>query len=116
MTSPMRISNDFVIWGPSVTSGIAVQNAIHALYYLPPQYTLILPKPTATEKAAYDQVLSILAHDHLSKRVQFSDKQVEAVYHAVVVSCKEDARPGYIFGSTPEALASAILDAARAVT
>lgn len=116
MTSLMSMSNEFVIWGPAVTSGSAVLNAIHALYYLPQQYRLILPKATPAEKASYEQVLSLIQRDHLDKRVTFSDKQIEAAYQAVIVANEADALPGYIFGSTPEGLASAILDAARAVT
>jgi len=115
MTSLMSMSNEFVIWGPSVTSENVVLNAIHALYYLPQQYRLILPKATPAEKTSYERVLSLIQRDQLGERVTFSDKQIEAAYQAVIVAKEADALPGYIFGNTPESLASAILDAARAV-
>jgi len=107
------VTDDFVIWGPSVASANAL-NAVHALYYLPRQYKLILPTATAEEQASYDRILSLIRRDGLDGRVQFTNKQVEADRHAVITPTKTENHLGHIFGHSPEELASAILDAARA--
>jgi hypothetical protein len=107
-------SNDFVIWGPSVISGDAVLNAVHALYYLPEQYKLVLPPALPEQKEQYQQVCDFIERDNLTGRVHFTDKLVAARRQAIIVTDPEDRRPGSIYGgSSPEALASAILNAYR---
>jgi hypothetical protein len=114
MAALVTASNDFVIWGPSVNSGTVALNAVHAMYYLPQSYKLVLPT-ASPEEPSYKKVTSLIKHFGLGERVQFSNKQVEASKHAVIARDETDNHQGYISGETPEALASAILNAARAV-
>ena len=112
------LGNDFVIWGPSgwgpsSAGELPILNAVHALYYLPSYYKLMLPAALPRHKAVYEKVLSLIRRDHLTGRVQFTDKQVAARRQAIIVADERDKRPGSIFGSSPEALASAILRAYR---
>jgi hypothetical protein len=106
-------SSDFIIWGPSLDNAQAVLNIVHALYYLPEHYKLVLPEATLAQQEAYEQVRALISVDNLDDRVRFTDKSVTAGRQAVVVSDPQDRRPGGIFGSTPEALASEVLRLSR---
>ncbi|HSW98297.1 MAG TPA: hypothetical protein VLF71_00500 [Candidatus Saccharimonadales bacterium] len=112
-TTSNTTGNDFVIWGPSVTNELPILNAVHALYYLPGRYKLVLPAALPGHKEVYSKVLSLIRRDHLAGRVQFTDKLVAAQRQAIIVADEHDKRPGSIFGDSPEALASAILRAYR---
>jgi hypothetical protein len=107
-------SNDFVIWGPPVNSITVALNAVHALYYLPDQYKLVMPAADPDQIVPYERVKALIKIDNLEDRVHFTDKLVAARRQAVIVTDPGDKRPGSIYGSTPEALASAILNAYRA--
>jgi hypothetical protein len=107
-------SNDFIIWGPAVSVGAAALNAVHALYYLPSRFKLMLPAARPEDKDSYQQVESLISRDGLEDRVTFTAKQVDAAWQAVIVADADDHCPGHIFARSPEALASAILDVSRA--
>lgn len=106
-----RRTRDVFILGPSVTSGDAALNAVHALYYLPRRFKLLLPKVLPEEKAQYNTVLSLVRHYDFTGRVQFGGSG-RAPRKAFIVA-EEDDMGGHITGDTPEALASAILTASR---
>jgi hypothetical protein len=112
MAAPLPSSSDFVIWGPSVDSDL-VMNVVRALRYLPPQYKLVLPTASSEEQDAYGKVVSLIRHDGLDGRVQFTNKQVEADHHAVIASNVSGGHAGHVFGQTPKALATAILNVGR---
>ena len=113
MATAMATRSDFIIWGPSVSSGTLAVNAVHALYYLPTRFTLVMPTVRPGEQAAYQKIRALIRRDGLAGRVQFTDAMVPARRQAVIARTPQDIRAGHIFGHTPEALASAILNANR---
>ncbi|HSX34090.1 MAG TPA: hypothetical protein VLF62_00410 [Candidatus Saccharimonadales bacterium] len=112
-TAALATCSDFVIWGPSVSSGTLAINAVHALYYLPTRFTLVMPKVRPSEQAAYQKIRRLIRRDGLLGRVKFTDAMVPACRQAIIARTSEDIRSGLIFGHTAEALASAILKADR---
>jgi hypothetical protein len=114
MAASAAVRSDFIIWGPSVSSGSLAVNAVHALYYLPDQFMLVMPRVLASEQVAYMRILALIRRDGLAGRVTFTDSVVPARRQAVIAQTPNDIRAGHIFGHTPEAVASAILRAARA--
>jgi len=109
MAASTAVSSDFIIWGPSVSSGTLAVNAVHALYYLPDQFTLVMPEVRASEQAAYLKILALIRRDGLKGRVIFTNAVISAPRQAIIAQTPDDIRAGYIFGHTPEAIASAIL-------
>lgn len=105
---------DFVILGPAMAPGNRVMEAIHALYFLPENFKLILTDSKTTDQSFYEQVLSLVEHDELSGRVRFSDDRPAADI-TIVASPVDLSTIADVTGESPEALASAILVAARAV-
>lgn len=73
-----------------------------------------MPKARASERAAYMKILALIRRDSLAGRVTFTDSVIPARRQAVIAQTPSDIRAGHIFGHTPEAVASAILRAARA--
>lgn len=113
MAVTLAICNDFVIWGPAVSSGTLAANSVHALYYLPASFTLVMPKVLPNEHVAYAKIRALIRRDGLAGRVRFTDAVVPACRQAIIARTPDDLRAGHIFGHTAEALASAILRADR---
>lgn len=106
-------NDDFVIWGPAVSSGLLALNAVYSLYFLPDRFKLIMPPAMPEEKRDYEKIEAFIAQNGLTRRVLFSDKHYTLSRQLIISTNPDDDRPGYIYGSTPEALASAILRVAR---
>lgn len=107
----IRKHNEFMILGPAMASGAKVLAAVHALYYLPENFKLILTGQA--DQSFYKQVLSLVEHDELGGRVQFGDAKSET--DAIILPNTGMSRsPNAVSGDSPEALASAILNVARA--
>jgi hypothetical protein len=107
-----RSANDFIILGPAMSSGMQVLNAVHALYFLPESFKLVLAGSKNTDQTFLEQVMSLVKRDELSARVRFSDRtrQADAV---ILPNVGMSRRRNAITGDSPEALASAILHVAR---
>jgi hypothetical protein len=103
-------TKDFVIMGPAIASGKRALNAVHALYYLPASYKLVLPQSGADDQASYDEIQSLIHRDELDGRVAFGQT---GTLPTLTVADNDDTMPGQVFGDSPEALASAILNATR---
>lgn len=113
MGSTTTKPQDFVILGPSLASGNSVLEAIHSLYYLPENYKLIFTGATAVDKDFYNQVITLMRHDGVSDRVQFVEQA--SASNAVILPHPRKSRAKHsVAGDSPEALASAILNVARA--
>jgi hypothetical protein len=118
-TAQTATSNTFVIQAPAIMPGNNVLDAVHALYYLPENYKLVFTASAPQDQALYNEVVSLVERDALGERVQFTKdtKSLEnARPNAVIVSeAAQTARQDrQVSGDSPEALASAILDVARA--
>jgi hypothetical protein len=113
MAAQTATKNGFVIWGPSVADSASVLKAVQALKYLPSQFRLILPPVQPHEQASYEKLCGIIRRRGLKARVEFSGKQIDAAWQAVVATENQPTRSGYIFARTPQALASAILSRVR---
>lgn len=113
MPSTLSAQSDFIIWGPSVSAGSLAVNAVHALYFLPSHFTLVMPAIRPGEHEAYQRITSLINRVGLAGRVRFTDKHISAPKHAIIAASPSDSYRGHVFGRTPEALASAILDTAR---
>ena len=105
--------NDFMILGPAMASGDKVLKTIDALYFLPDNFKLILTGSETADQSFFSRVKSQVEHYDLSSRVWFSDDKSDA---DVVVLPQSDTgkSPKSVAGDSPEALASAILNFARA--
>jgi hypothetical protein len=102
-----------MILGPAMTSGAKVLQAIHALYYLPENFKLILTGSQNADQSLYKQAVSLVERDELGARVQFADSPEET--DAVILPNSGMSRNrNSIAGESSEALASAILEMARA--
>jgi hypothetical protein len=105
--------NDFLILGPAMTSGQKVLEAIHALYYLPENFKLILAGSKNSDQSFNKQLLSLVERDGLHDRVRFGGDASDT--QAVILPNTGKSRAANsVTGDSAEALASAILDVARA--
>ena len=103
---------DFVILGPALQRDNKVLEAIHALYFLPDNFKLIFAADTPADQTFYKEAQSLVARNELYGRVQFMAQALSS--NAVIASDKQAAADNIITGDSPEALASAILNLARA--
>ena len=104
-------TNDFIILGPSMGSGGKVLDAVHALYFLPDNFKLILTGRHTVDQSFLDELEALIDRNDLGKRVQFdSDVEVNAI---VLPNPGMSRTRNSITGNSPEALASAILHLAR---
>ena len=104
--------NDFTILGPTMAAGGKVLEAIHALYYLPENFKLILTGSKDADQSFYKQVISLVERDGLGDRVTFGDDTGNT--RAVILPNAGMSRSrNTVSGDSPEALASAILDLSR---
>jgi hypothetical protein len=104
--------NDFMILGPAMGSGSKVLAAVHALYFLPENFKLVLTGSHKADKSFFEQVKSLVEHDDLGSRVAFADAGPKT--DAVILPNTGMSRSrNAVSGDSPEALASAILNIAR---
>jgi hypothetical protein len=111
MAAVSHQTRDFVIQGPTLARGNHVLEAIHALYFLPENFRLVFTGNKQVDQSFYKEVVSLVERDHLNDRVDFSGGANSS--NAVIVS-GESASQNAVSGDSPEALASAILNVARA--
>jgi hypothetical protein len=101
----------FTIMGPQMVRGHAVRNAIDALIYLPESYRLVFAGHPE-DQSFYNEIVELVERYALATRVRF---MYEAGKPDVVVAGDDGViNDKAVSGDTPEALASAILRAARA--
>jgi hypothetical protein len=110
MATATNQSNDFVILGPTLAPGNKVFEAIHALYFLPENYKLVFTGTTPSDNVFYSEVIKLVERDGLADRVSFLSDADNS--DAVIGTSNAE---NTVMGDSPEALASAILDIARAV-
>jgi len=110
MTTATDQSNDFVILGPTLAPGNKVFEAIHALYFLPENYKLVFTGATPIDNVFYSEVIKLVERDGLVDRVSFTP---DASNSDAVIGVSDAQNT--VTGDSPEALASAILNVARAV-
>jgi hypothetical protein len=107
-----KLTDDFMILGPSMSSGGKVLNAVHALYFLPENFKIILTGSENADRSFLDEISSLAKRDKVEHRVRFDSYVDEA--HAVVLPNTGMSRTrNSVAGNSPEALASAILQLAR---
>ncbi|HTH72713.1 MAG TPA: hypothetical protein VL737_05120 [Candidatus Pristimantibacillus sp.] len=101
-----------MILGPVMASGSKVLTAIHALYFLPENFKLILTGSEKADQSFYKELVSLVEHDELGGRVHFGDAsdELDAI---VLPNAGKSRMPNSVAGDSPEALASAILQVAR---
>jgi len=105
-------SDDFMILGPIMTSGNKVLEAIHALYYLPENFKLILTGSDTASQSFFKQVMAQITRDEVGHRVQF-DADTESAQAIILPNTGMSRIRNSVAGDSPEALASAILDLVR---
>ncbi len=103
--------NDFFILGPTLTKGNRVLEAIHSLYYLPENFKLIFAGTAPVDQDLYGEIVDLVQRDELGSRVRFTD---DASASDVVITSRSVNLRNSVTGDSPEAIASAILQAARA--
>jgi hypothetical protein len=107
-----QATSDFIILGPAMASGDKVLHAVHALYFLPENFKLILTGSKNADQSFFDKVQWLIRHNELGHRVVFADGPQDA--HAIILPNTGMARmSGSVAGDSPEALASALLDVFR---
>ncbi len=108
-----RQTSDFMILGPAMASGANVLAAIHSLYFLPENFKLILTGSKDADQSFYKEVVSLVERDGLGHRVTFGDDtgQTRAI---ILPNAGKSRANNAITGDSAEALASAILNLARA--
>lgn len=104
-------TRDFVIQGPTLARGNNVLEAIHALYYLPENFRLVFAGSNHVDQSFYKEVVKLVERDQLNDRVDFTGA---ADHSNAVIVAGTPVSENAVSGDSPEALASAILDVARA--
>jgi hypothetical protein len=113
IATAIRQSNDFVILGPSLGRDGRALEAIHALYFLPENYKLVFTGGPSADQSFYKEALSLVERDELHGRVDFTGQAAGS--NAVIVDGVQKTKAkNAVSGDSPEALASAILNVARA--
>lgn len=105
--------SDFIILGPTMNPGNRVLEAIHALYYLPKRFKLIFTGPAPLDRSFYNQMIDLIERDDLSDRVHFA-AEISEPNAIILPHAKYSRAKNSIAGDSAEALASAILNLARA--
>lgn len=98
--------------GPTMAPGNRVLEAIHALYYLPENFKLILAGNKHADQSFFNEVLTLVRHDGLDHRVSF-DTNADSAQAVILPNIGKSRAMNAITGDSPEALASAILNIAR---
>lgn len=110
MSAQQRIN--FIILGPAMTSGDTVLDAIHALYFLPDYFKLMLIGSKHASPAFLAEIHQLIKHDGLKDRVQF-DGDIDTTHAVILPNAGMSRVRNSVAGDSPEALASAILDLVR---
>ncbi|HSX29594.1 MAG TPA: hypothetical protein VLE73_03480 [Candidatus Saccharimonadales bacterium] len=106
-------TDDFIILGPKLVSGSNALAAVHALYFLPDNYRLVLTGAETADTTLYNKVCALVERDELGGRVEFASMPEQS--NAVILPRARYTRArNSVSGDSPEALASAILNVARA--
>jgi len=108
-----QATSEFMILGPTMASGSKVLDAVHALYFLPEHFKLILTGSDKADQSFFAQVQALIDRVGLAHRVVLSDN-AEGVDVIILPNTGMSRMPRSIAGDSPEALASAILTVARA--
>lgn len=108
----MRKIGDFMILGPSMGSGGKVLDAIHALYFLPDNFKIMLAGSEQANQSFLHEIESLVERDELEGRVRFNGS-VEGAHAIVLPNSGMSRIRNSVVGNSPEALASAILQIAR---
>lgn len=112
MATQTQATNSIIILGPSMSSGNTVLDAIHAFYYLPEYFTLILTGSNTADQSFFSQVRQLVERDGLGHRVTFHDDAPDV--QAVILPVPGMSRvPNSVAGDSPEAIASALLNLFR---
>ena len=131
---PSLTKQTFLVWCPMPTLESGIAEAIHALYYLPENFMLMLPHAAVKN----EEIPMIIAASPLANRIQFYDSEGSSTDEPSLIAdailCSEtyiaDAQipviivsnlhgglsangRGYTVGCSPEAIASALLSVAR---
>ncbi len=104
--------NDFMILGPTMASGKKVLSAIHALYFLPENFKLVLTGSKSADQSFFEEIMSLVERDEVGHRVSF-DAPAGSTQAVILPSLGKSRAVNAVTGDSPEALASAILDVAR---
>ncbi len=86
----------YFIIGPPLQPENGVEAAVYALFYLPEHYHLILPAASVNDRAFFDRMVALVYDSGLQARVHFGDQAPAQA-------------------TTPEAFASAVFRATRAL-
>lgn len=110
----MRVEQkrDFVILGPVISAGQKVLETIHALYFLPENFTLVLAGGASADRSLSGQIHTLVERDEIEHRVRFAESNPNADVIVLPNTGNTRARNS-VAGDSPEALASAILHASR---
>ncbi len=106
-------TDDFMILGPAIASGRKVLEAIHALYFLPENFKLILTGSQNVDQSFFKEIASLVEHDGLGARVQF-EGDVDRTQAVILPNAGMSRTRNSVVGDSPEAIASAIYDLVRA--
>jgi hypothetical protein len=112
MAAYTQATKNIIILGPSMASGNTVLDAIHALYYLPEYFTLVLTGSNTADQSFFSQVQQLVEQSGLGHRVTFQDDMPDA--QAVILPVPGMSRvANSVAGDSPEAIASALLNLFR---
>jgi len=107
-----KLTDDFMILGPSMGSGGKVLNAVHALYFLPDNFKMILTGSENADQSFLDEISLLVRRDEIGHRIQF-DGNVDETHAIILPNTGMSRTRNSVAGDSPEALASAILQLAR---
>lgn len=103
---------DIMIMGPAMSSGDKVFDAIHALYFLPENFKLILTGSEHANQSFFSQIEDIIDRFEIRHRIVFDGSTDEA--HVIILPNTGKSRAfNAIAGDGPESIASAILKHTR---
>lgn len=97
-----------------MASGSKVLAAIHSLYYLPENFKLILTGSQHADQSFFKEVISLVERDELTSRVRFFESDPDNANAVILPSSGKNQLENTVSGDSAEALASAILNIARA--
>lgn len=108
-----RLTREFVILGPKLIRDNRVLEAIHSLYFLPENFKMIFISGPSTDHSLISEITTMLKRNALGHRVRFH-KHPQASQAVIADSKDVEIVENVVTGDSPEALASAILNIARA--
>ena len=107
-------TSDFMILGPTMASRSKVLAAVHSLYYLPENFKLILTGSHKADQSFFKEVISLVERDDLTSRVRFFESDPENTQAVILPNTGKSRSQNAVSVDSAEALASAILNIARA--